>query len=582
MKKQKAAKQKTTKQQTVKSGKGVGIRLKINACILCTLLVFMVLIMVLVDRSSKYNAQYSQVLDSISKVTYVKDNASYLGRTVVAKCGTGGDLASSGHIEIIDTMEQYVAEVGEGIPQEAEYSEMRNQYDKFASETGKYIAAFRELQAACGDTYSSAGMNAAQNMSGSMSFVSSSAETLLASEITRSQQVADEIQDSFRNMRNMIVTVVIITAVIVMVVAFALTQSITAPMIKLQKNLMIMSEGNLTNEDLRVNVRDEVGQAASAFNKMKNNLVHLIRQVATNMAELKMATATVNNSVDENAQGGTRIADAVEGMLAALERQQEEVSHAQTQIGEMESVARKVADYAESIHGNAGKTRDNARGGMQKITAYVEQMEEVNRSMREMEDVFSSFGENTKGMTEALASISSIASQTNLLSLNASIEAARAGEAGRGFAVVATEIRKLADDSQAAAAHIGRMIDAVSAQADQMTARLRESLEQLEKGNQMTGEAKESFEIITNGTDEVNNNVEDIISGVEVLGDRIAQAMGSMGTIKDTADSNVTEINEVSAVVAEQSANLEEVSEAMDKLLVLTGDVEGLVSEFKI
>ena len=570
------------KKTNPKSGKGAGIRLKINACILVTLVIFIVLMMVLVDKSSKYNEQYSQILDSISKVTYVKDNASYLGRTVVAKCGTGGDLASSGHVEIIDTMEQYVSEVGEGIPQEAEYSEMRNQYDKFASETGKYIASFRELQVACGDTYSSAGLNAAQNMSGSMGFVSSSAETLLASEIARSEQVADEIQSGFRNMRNMIVIVVAVTAVIVMVAAFALTQSITAPVIRLQKSLMIISEGNLTDDDLKVNVRDEVGQASTAFNKMKNNLVHLISEVAANMAELKMATATVNTSVDENAQGGTRIADAVEGMLAALERQQEEVSHAQTQIGEMEGVAQKVADYAESIHGNAGRTRDNARDGMQKIMAYVEQMEEVNRAMREMETVFSSFGENTKGMTEALASISSIASQTNLLSLNASIEAARAGEAGKGFAVVATEIRNLADDSQQAAAHIGEMIDAVSTQADQMTARLKESLEQLEKGNQMTGEARESFEIITNGTDEVSNNVEDIISGVEVLSDRITQAMDSMGTIKDAADGNVTEINEVSAVVAEQSANLEEVSEAMDKLLALTGDVEGLVGEFKI
>ena len=76
--------------------------------------------------------------------------------------------------------------------------------------------------------------------------------------------------------------------------------------------------------------------------------------------------------------------------------------------------------------------------------------------------------------------------------------------------------------------------------------------------------------------------MEDIINGVEVLNDRIAEAMESMGTVKDAADSNVTEINEVSAVVTEQSANLEEVSEAMDKLLVLTNDVENLVAEFKI
>lgn len=564
------------------NSKGAGIRLKINACILGTLVVLIALMMVLVDRSSKYNAQYSQILDSISKVTFVKDNASYLGRTVVAKCGTGGDIASSGHVEIIDTIEQYVTEVGESVPEGAEYSEMRNQFDKFASEAGKFVAAFRELQAACGDTYSSAGLNAAQDMSGSISFVSASAETLLASEIARSEKVADEIQSAFSNMRNIIVVIVLITAVVVLTAAFALTQSITAPIIQLEKKLSVMAEGNLTSEDIRVKSRDEAGRAASAFNKMKGSLVHLISKVAANMAELKLATATVNTSVDENAQGGTRIAEAVDGMLAALERQQQEVSRAQGQFGDMGAIAEKVADYAEAIHGNAGKTRDNARDGMQKIMAYVEQMQTVNRSMQEMESVFASFGENTKGMTEALASISSIASQTNLLSLNASIEAARAGEAGRGFAVVATEIRDLADDSQAAAAHIGKMIESVSSQADQMTARLRESLDQLEKGNQMTGEAKESFETITAGTDEVSNSVEDIISGVEQLSDKIKDAMESMGTVKDAADSNVTEINEVSAVVAEQSANLEEVSEAMDRLLALTGDVEALVGEFKI
>ncbi len=570
------------KQQKMKNGKGAGIRLKINACILATLVVLVALMAVVIGRASQYNAQYSQILDSISKVTFVKDNASYLGRTVVVKCSTGGDIASSGHVEIIDTMERYVAEVGENVPQEAEYSEMRNQFDKFASEAGKFIASFRELQAACGASYSSAGLNAAQDMSGSMSFVSTSAETLLASEIARSELIVDEIQNDFKRTITMIIAAVVFTAIIVIAATFVLTQSMTAPIIQLQKNLTVMSEGNLTGEDIKVKSRDEAGRAASAFNKMKGSLVHLISKVAANMSELKMATATVNNSVDENAQGGTRIADAVDGMLSALERQQEEVSRAREQISDMGNIAGKVADYAEAIHGNAEKTRDNARDGMQKIVAYVEQMREVNRSMRDMESVFASFGENTKGMTEALASISSIASQTNLLSLNASIEAARAGEAGRGFAVVATEIRNLADDSQAAAAHIGKMIEAVSRQADQMTERLRESLDQLEKGNQMTGEARESFEIITSGTDEVGNSVEDIISGVEVLSERIREAMESMGTVKEAADSNVTEINEVSAVVAEQSANLEEVSEAMDKLLALTGDVEGLVGEFKI
>lgn len=359
-----------TKTRETKNSNGVGIRFKINACILCAMLVLVALMAVLMSRSNSYNTQYSQILDSISKVTYVKDNAAYLGRTVVTMCGVGGDIASSGHVETVDTMEQYVAEIGESLPQDAEYSEMRNQFDKFASETGKFIAAYREVQTACGSTYSSAGLNAAQSMNGNMSFISSSAETFLASEIARSEMLVAEIQSDFRRTLTVIIAAVVITAVVVLAVAFALTQSITAPIIQLQKKLTVMAEGNLTSEDIRVKSRDEAGRAASAFNKMKGSLVHLISKVASNMSELKMATATVNSSVDENTQGGERIADAVDGMLAALERQQEEVRRAQNQISDMGEIAGRVADYAESIHGNAGKTRDNAREGMQKITAY--------------------------------------------------------------------------------------------------------------------------------------------------------------------------------------------------------------------
>lgn len=287
-----------TGKQEVKKGKGIGIRLKINACILCTMVVLVALMAVLVIRSNSYNTQYSQILDSISKVTFVKDNAAYLGRTVITKCGVGGDIASSGHVEVIDTMEQYVAEIGEGLPQEAEYSEMRNQYDKFASETGKFIASYREVQAACGDTYSSAGMDAAQSMNGNMSFISSSAETFLASEISRSEMLVETIQNDFRRTLTIIIGAVVVTAVVVLAAAFALMQSITAPIIQLQKNLTIMSEGNLTSEDIQVKSRDEAGRAALAFNKMKGSLVYLISKVASNMAELKMATATVNSSVD--------------------------------------------------------------------------------------------------------------------------------------------------------------------------------------------------------------------------------------------------------------------------------------------
>ena len=569
------------KQQKMKNGKGAGIRLKINACILATLVVLVALMAVVIGRASQYNAQYSQILDSISKVTFVKDNASYLGRTVVVKCSTGGDIASSGHVEIIDTMERYVAEVGENVPQEAEYSEMRNQFDKFASEAGKFIASFRELQAACGASYSSAGLNAAQDMSGSMSFVSTSAETLLASEIARSELIVDEIQNDFKRTITMIIAAVVFTAIIVIAATFVLTQSMTAPIIQLQKNLTVMSEGNLTGEDIKVKSRDEAGRAASAFNKMKGSLVRLISKVAANMSELKMATATVNNSVDENAQGGTRIADAVEGMLSALERQQEEVSRAREQISDMGNIAGKVADYAEAIHGNAEKTRDNARDGMQKIVAYVEQMQEVNRSMRDMESVFASFGENTKGMTEALASISSIASQTNLLSLNASIEAARAGEQGKGFAVVAQEIGNLASNSSATA----RQISDICEEINSNIANVQDCVDDII--GFMEGDVSQRFQEFADIANEYSVSVANIRSAIGEIEESsegfeasITSIRDRMGVIQSASKENEVGVDEIVAKIERTNVTAEELQNVSKTNRSNAEEISSVVDQF--
>lgn len=562
--------------------KGTGIGFKLNVGIFGTVMVFIILIAILIMKSSQYSRQYTQVLDNISKITYIKTNTTKVSRTVVNMCGVGGDIESSGHKEIIATIEDYVEEIGENIPEGTEYTEVRNQYDKFASEAGKYISSYQDILSVCGNQYSSDGLSAAQSMDSNATFVNTSAEALLTSEIARSEQIEASIAADFARTNIVIIVIAIFVTIIVLVTMFILSRSITGPVRQLQNQLTVMSEGDLTRQEIRIKSWDEVGFAAMAFNKMKANLVNLISKVMSGTNDLKTATATVNVSIGENSQGSSRIAEAVDGMLLGLEQQQTEVKHTVEQIGNMENISKEVAEYARAIHHNSERTRDNAQDGMQKIVAYVDQMEEVNRSMRDMENVFVTFGESTKGMTEALASIASIASQTNLLSLNASIEAARAGEAGKGFAVVATEIRNLADNSQTAAAQIGQMIENVRSQADAMSVQLKESMEQLEKGNQLTAQARDSFAVIREGTDEVSGNVEDIIRRVELLTGKITEAVEGMNAIKEAADGNVTEINEISAIVTEESANFEEVSDAMDKLLLLTDDLEGLVSEFKL
>ena len=560
--------------------KRIGIKGKLNSMVFGIILVFGIMLALVIGKSMQFSNDYSRVLENISKITYIKTNASKVAKSVEHMCGVGADIESSGHKEIVETMKLYSGEIGQNIGDDVEYNQNRNQYESFASEVEKYTAAYENVLAACGTTYSSEGLEQAHQMANNSSFLVSSAETLLALEITRSEQVEKQIAADFGSMLVISITVAAVVGILMIFSAVTLSFSITRPIGKLRSHLMQMSERDLTGDDFKVRSSDEVGQAMGAFNVMRDNLISMITRVKNGTENLRSTTAVINDSVEQNSQGSRKISDAVDTMLEGLKAQQDEVSGIVDQISHMEKTAKEVSDDAGMIHQNSEEARAHAESGMKKIEAYVAQMQEVNRSMQEMNKVFASFDESTGGLEKALNSITEIASQTNLLSLNASIEAARAGEAGRGFAVVAEEIRQLADNSQTIAGQIGRMIGEVQRQADAMNAQLARSLKQLEIGNEMTRETKTSFELIRESTHVVGSSVDHIMERVSDLSDQIGVTSKGVDTIFRTAENNVDEINEVSTIVTQESANLQEVSEAIGRLLQSTVELEELVSEF--
>ena len=560
--------------------KRIGIKGKLNSMVFGIILVFGIMLALVIGKSMQFSNDYSRVLENISKITYIKTNASKVAKSVEHMCGVGADIESSGHKEIVETMKLYSGEIGQNIGDDVEYNQNRNQYESFASEVEKYTAAYENVLAACGTTYSSEGLEQAHQMANNSSFLVSSAETLLALEITRSEQVEKQIAADFGSMLVISITVAAVVGILMIFSAVTLSFSITRPIGKLRSHLMQMSERDLTGDDFKVRSSDEVGQAMGAFNVMRDTLISMITRVKNGTENLRSTTAVINDSVEQNSQGSRKISDAVDTMLEGLKAQQDEVSGIVDQISHMEKTAKEVSDDAGMIHQNSEEARAHAESGMKKIEAYVAQMQEVNRSMQEMNKVFASFDESTGGMEKALNSITEIASQTNLLSLNASIEAARAGEAGRGFAVVAEEIRQLADNSQTIAGQIGRMIGEVQRQADAMNAQLARSLKQLEIGNEMTRETKTSFELIRESTHVVGSSVDHIMERVSDLSDQIGVTSKGVDTIFRTAENIVDDINEVSTIVTQESANLQEVSEAIGRLLQSTVELEELVSEF--
>ena len=379
--------------------KRIGIKGKLNSMVFGIILVFGIMLALVIGKSMQFSNDYSRVLENISKITYIKTNASKVAKSVEHMCGVGADIESSGHKEIVETMKLYSGEIGQNIGDDVEYNQNRNQYESFASEVEKYTAAYENVLAACGTTYSSEGLEQAHQMANNSSFLVSSAETLLALEITRSEQVEKQIAADFGSMLVISITVAAVVGILMIFSAVTLSFSITRPIGKLRSHLMQMSERDLTGDDFKVRSSDEVGQAMGAFNVMRDTLISMITRVKNGTENLRSTTAVINDSVEQNSQGSRKISDAVDTMLEGLKAQQDEVSGIVDQISHMEKTAKEVSDDAGMIHQNSEEARAHAESGMKKIEAYVAQMQEVNRSMQEMNKVLNSI--LTELLTEA-------------------------------------------------------------------------------------------------------------------------------------------------------------------------------------
>lgn len=313
----------------------LGIQMKLNGMILIIVVLFSGLLFFTGTKSMQYNDQYAQVLENISKITYIKTNGAKLARIVVNMCATGGAV-DSGHLEMVETMQQYVVDIGENIGDEAEYSQNRNQQESLAKEVDKFVTLYEEIVAISGENYSSSASEQAARLDSSTPFLSTSAENLVTYEITRSEDLQQKIQKDFSSMISGMMVVIVLVVVITIIVAMLVSRSITRPILELMKKLSLIADGDLSGDDIQVKSADETGKLGTAFNKMKNNVADILRQVLDSTAELKIATETVNESMDENSKGSARIAESVGEMLERLEKQHVEVVKIAEQIQEME------------------------------------------------------------------------------------------------------------------------------------------------------------------------------------------------------------------------------------------------------
>ena len=301
------------------------------------------------------------------------------------------------------------------------------------------------------------------------------------------------------------------------------------------------------------------------LDKEKENVSHLLNNVMAISGQMSEGIVEVTDHMKNLGSAVSETRDAMQEVSAGTDETAESI---QNQLGKTEEIQNHIGQMTklvENIAGSMGQAKANVSSGKDNIDILMAQMKTSERVGKEAVEDMKALEEYTANMQTIIDLITSVASQTSLLALNASIEAARAGEAGRGFEVVATEISVLANQTQQATVNITEVIQNVSSKLNIAVGAVGQLMDSSRKQGESAMQAAASFEKIADSTsqvDEQRNMLEDAVA-------QLAEANGGF----------VESIQTISAIMEEVSAHSHETYSVSEKNTDIVQKVGTLVEE---
>lgn len=374
----------------------------------------------------------------------------------------------------------------------------------------------------------------------------------------------DIMSDLYR-MENIMIVVALIATIVLILAIFSVMNRVVKPVAKVTTVIGKIAEGDFTQE-LSVKGSDEIAN-------MSNNMQLFILQMRNTIAEIKSTADWLNNQAAENEQLSESLKNSSDsqaqtvGVLSRMVQQltaaAQEVSAQMEELVQLIHQTREDGEAAGCLMNESVTMSQNGKGDMEHIS---EGMGNIHSSILTLSGQIAKVGECTAEIVDMVNVIMDIATETNLLSLNASIEAARAGEAGRGFAVVAEQIGKLAANSSVAADDISRLASGIKDTVEQAIADMDDSVSEVQKNVAIVTDARCTFDELYEMVEQTSQRIEQMIglvSQVDSVSKQMERITGSQVEATEQIAHSTVElekqaesVNADSSIVAQEAEEL--------------------------